>query len=438
MLVAKAIVRAVHSQYPPGRFLELYSKENNVWREIDYKKAVDKSSQALRERWDQTDDDDILQRSMTIMFNKRLQVGSSGHVRGSSVEEAVYFAVMSVALEYARRWGTQGVASLTEQLRPIVKSAGNNAIPKPNGVIASRRATAPALSTAATPEGPTDVSNKKSPTSSANRPSGSAVQSPDVSPAPSSTQATPVIQKTAVASPVIQARSPVAQSSRVIPVQQTMHQTIQQSSPFRMINPNVPMVKNTVSPPINRPSSHSFGNAAPFATVLRHAPPQQRQPVPTPPPVRRISSGVSSGDKFGSPAPPELVATSSRMIDLSGEFTSVAERPSHRTSTVQTATAVAGSARKAPAGDTFGQPVIGSLSYSSSPSALNETDVVTASTVSPLSPDDNGFNTAKRKINNIATEEEIEAESEKRPKNHGMSPFHREILKMNLQLLVDW
>ena len=44
----------------------------------------------------------------------------------------------------------------------------------------------------------------------------------------------------------------------------------------------------------------------------------------------------------------------------------------------------------------------------------------------------------KRKMNNIMTQKEIEADIRKRPKNYGMSPFHQELLKMNLTALADW
>ena len=47
LLVAKAVVKAVHEQSPPGRFLELDDTE--IWRVVTPKKALDKTSQALRE-----------------------------------------------------------------------------------------------------------------------------------------------------------------------------------------------------------------------------------------------------------------------------------------------------------------------------------------------------------------------------------------------------
>jgi hypothetical protein len=50
LLVAKAIVQAVQQQEPPGRFLEAPDKESGTWRQITYKRCVDKTSQALREK----------------------------------------------------------------------------------------------------------------------------------------------------------------------------------------------------------------------------------------------------------------------------------------------------------------------------------------------------------------------------------------------------
>lgn len=50
LLVAKAIVQAVQQQDPPGRFLEVADKDAGTWIQINYKRAVDKTSQALREK----------------------------------------------------------------------------------------------------------------------------------------------------------------------------------------------------------------------------------------------------------------------------------------------------------------------------------------------------------------------------------------------------
>jgi hypothetical protein len=49
LLVAKAIVHHVQAQNPPGRFLEC-NRKSGLWFPVSYKRAVDKTSQALRER----------------------------------------------------------------------------------------------------------------------------------------------------------------------------------------------------------------------------------------------------------------------------------------------------------------------------------------------------------------------------------------------------
>ena len=50
LLVAKAIVQAVQQQEPAGRFLECADRNEGLWKQISYKRAVDKTSQALREK----------------------------------------------------------------------------------------------------------------------------------------------------------------------------------------------------------------------------------------------------------------------------------------------------------------------------------------------------------------------------------------------------
>lgn len=50
LLVAKAIVHHVQNQTPPGRFLECKRSATGMWYPVSYKRAVDKTSQALREK----------------------------------------------------------------------------------------------------------------------------------------------------------------------------------------------------------------------------------------------------------------------------------------------------------------------------------------------------------------------------------------------------
>jgi len=50
--LALQVVKRVASLNPPGRFLEL-QPDGRTWKEISRKKAVEKASQALREKkWD--------------------------------------------------------------------------------------------------------------------------------------------------------------------------------------------------------------------------------------------------------------------------------------------------------------------------------------------------------------------------------------------------
>ena len=52
LLVAKAVVKAIEDQKPPGRFLEPDPRPgySNCWRIATSKKALDKTMQALREK----------------------------------------------------------------------------------------------------------------------------------------------------------------------------------------------------------------------------------------------------------------------------------------------------------------------------------------------------------------------------------------------------
>ena len=50
LLVAKAIVQAVQNQDPPGRFIKLKDNQTQIWEPITYAQAVNKTSQALREK----------------------------------------------------------------------------------------------------------------------------------------------------------------------------------------------------------------------------------------------------------------------------------------------------------------------------------------------------------------------------------------------------
>jgi hypothetical protein len=432
--------------------LELHDKKSNIWKEIDYKKAVDKSSQALRERWEESDDDDVLQRSMTIMFNKKLQLNSQGRASRDSVEEAVYFAVMSVALEYAKRWGTKGVASLTEQLRPIVKSVGSKAIPRPNGEFPRPKVVAPSP-LANNDARRSDASVKKSSATFKTRPMVAANRKTI------STKAIKTTSRVSRSPSITKPPSAVIQATVNAPANKVSATPSARSIHNRqgVTNPDIAPVVTTTSHPMNRlmpETSHNFCMPSPF-TTWPHI--DQANTVPAPSAMQWISVGVESacavsagGDTFGAPAPAEHTPDGSQMLDSMSESASFHQPrrvhnspPSAEACQGRSDGIIAADGGRSTSGDTFGQVISRTVPpLSQGPSVTSNGAIPTLpkymSPTPPLNSTPNGFNTAKRKLSNIATQEEIEAENEKRPKCHGMSPFHREILKMNLQLLVDW
>jgi hypothetical protein len=68
------------------------------WKESSYKKAVEKCSQALRERCDSTKEDAKVTLRMTKAFNSKLTVGTKSSVRMDYVANAVKYAIKLVAL----------------------------------------------------------------------------------------------------------------------------------------------------------------------------------------------------------------------------------------------------------------------------------------------------------------------------------------------------
>jgi hypothetical protein len=442
LLVAKSIVRAVHNQEPNGRFLELQDKESNIWQEIDNKKAVDKSSQALRERWDESDDDDVLQRSMTIMFNKKLALNSQGRASRDSVEEAVYFAVISVALEYAKRWGTKGVASLTEQLRPIVKSVGSKAIPRPNGELPPSKVVD--LVAVANVEASRSESTLKKWTTSVKTTGGpmvatntSAISTKAAKKKSRSKSVTPRLpvdiqpKPTALANngtSTLSARSGSAHQVLMIPG----------SSPVPPMNPSEQVM------------SHNFPSlTSPFIDQANSAPvSKDLHPMYTG--DTSASTTSIAGDTFGSLVPRHLMTPTSQNVHITRERTSNQQPQQllHLTPSAATVQDYADDdiqtdSRRSENSDTFAQVInhnVLHLSQSPTPTPNDSTQKLPSNSppTPPINSNQNGFNTAKRKLSNIATQQEIEADDEKTPKFHGMSPFHREILKMNLQSLVDW
>ncbi|KAL3910294.1 MAG: hypothetical protein SGARI_002196 [Bacillariaceae sp.] len=89
LLVAKAVVQAVQQQDPPGRFLERKKEANSnnyikgLWFPIDYKKAVDKTSQALREKESEKDDEGDLKAPQANPSEIQAAVAHAEHIRNS-------------------------------------------------------------------------------------------------------------------------------------------------------------------------------------------------------------------------------------------------------------------------------------------------------------------------------------------------------------------
>lgn len=100
LLVAKAIVQAVQQQEPSGRFLEVADKDAGTWRQINYKRAVDKTSQALREK-------DTLADTLAV---------GNPHALTSEVAK--------LAADVAARKGKKKVADLSDLAQATLRQAG--------------------------------------------------------------------------------------------------------------------------------------------------------------------------------------------------------------------------------------------------------------------------------------------------------------------------
>jgi hypothetical protein len=110
LLVAKAIVQAVQQQVPPGRFLEHQKRGAGKWRQITYKRAVDKTSQALREK-----DSPAEAQGMTE--------GMGGRSSGAGAGTARMHSNVAVAVETAEQIRRDGGASNPEILTALTKTA---------------------------------------------------------------------------------------------------------------------------------------------------------------------------------------------------------------------------------------------------------------------------------------------------------------------------
>jgi hypothetical protein len=110
LLVAKAIVQAVQQQDPPGRFLERAHKKDAVWLQITYKRAVEKTSQALREKDTPTD--------TAAMTKVAMQMGGMEAFAAASASTAA--SGVAVAASAANSNNLQGLTSVA------MNSAGMN------------------------------------------------------------------------------------------------------------------------------------------------------------------------------------------------------------------------------------------------------------------------------------------------------------------------
>lgn len=100
-MVAKSVVKATKKQDPPGRFLEVDAL-TGAYKQMSHKRAVDKASQALRERWDRNPADGCLEEIMTELFNSSLKTNRDGSVGRDSIARAVDLAVYRVASEVSK------------------------------------------------------------------------------------------------------------------------------------------------------------------------------------------------------------------------------------------------------------------------------------------------------------------------------------------------
>jgi hypothetical protein len=390
-----------------------------MWKEIEYKKAVDKASQALREKWEHSTDDQVLQESMQLMFSKKLDsMGGIDEAPKDAVEEAVYFAVTTVALEYAKRWGTPSFRSLTEVLRPIVTAASKAKqmpiAPKPTHGHTTRSIVA-SVNVNTTAPFQTIAFPSAMPTSTKMLSSQSAL-----------------VKNFAEAVAIVP--MPPIPPSRAVSAPQHIKPT---SLPQRAMS----------SPPLNfynasggkkhNPGKNDFGSP-----IRKSTPPRKRKPLP----FSNKMAPPTTPDTFGAPAPPEIVAASSKKMDISEDSSSLSPMRSK----------VYGDDIKAHVDDEWSGSILGRTASLVSPPPPGEYNIASVRRAKSPSPsisrqslavqtitgscENKSFSKigVKRKMTNIATAKEIEAEIRKRPKSHGMSPFHKELLKMNLTSIVDW
>jgi hypothetical protein len=131
-MVAKSVVAAIKKQNPPGRFLEV-DTQTGAYKQMPHKRAVDKASQALRERWDRNPADGSLQEIMTELFNSTLnstlETARAGSVNPrDSIAHAVDMAVWRVALEVsnAMDWHLPANSSAAPNSRPTTQGVSDD------------------------------------------------------------------------------------------------------------------------------------------------------------------------------------------------------------------------------------------------------------------------------------------------------------------------
>mmetsp|Transcript_282 Transcript_282/g.579 ORF Transcript_282/g.579 Transcript_282/m.579 type:complete len:574 (-) Transcript_282:156-1877(-) len=394
LLVAKAIVAAVNNKKPRGRFLE-YDRHNNVWKELPRKKAVDKASQALRERWEHTAEDERLQKTMVEAFNSKIQMDKvSVRVRHEDLFAAVEFVVTMVAMKYADRNFIDLKYSMLNTMQDVVRE-------------------------------PAAMNGSKQPPVAAS------------------------IGTSATSSPIC--NNNALDGSVAVTVPRTKLNSINNQSAFSTFSRslNQEAFRESIgstpaqSPPGSSPLETTSGVPAPSAYISAHFPkkktPKATQSHPTSPysqsykpqnfsPVRLAPAATAnSGERSGQNA---LDTEQSPDISRHPSLIRNAPLPSEK---VRTDSGV----RKVTRTDTKKNVGQAPSAASSAPKTYTGPD---STTKNQLDNRDKETQTRaaglKRKIINILGKEN-EEETAKRPKAAVMSPFHREILKLSLYQIID-
>jgi len=127
LLVAKAIVQAVQQQDPPGRFIRLGESKvstKDVWESITYTQAVNKTSQALREKESR---DSNSNRNKKKEQQKQQQQQQQPEQQELLLQETDQKKNLEIAIEAAKRVKDKGVKtseSLANLTNVTIHSAG--------------------------------------------------------------------------------------------------------------------------------------------------------------------------------------------------------------------------------------------------------------------------------------------------------------------------